>query len=168
MTEDQLHVAKDFERSTCHGPIDDVAVSADTVKPGITFAPETTSKDKPAQPTRAKPAKPWDTLYRAGEPNLDTDAVGETRWPPQHLHPELMKFNISSLEDGMRRIVSTNDEWKLDYLADPCVDLASHRPNIVPLHPADVWWSSEIPAMSADLNPFVKRVYDATGSYSNL
>ena len=140
-------------------PVPDLAVSTDAAKPGITFSPDTSFDEATARPAWTKPIKPWGTAYRDGElaQEEEEDINDETMWPSESLPPGISTFNFTTMDAGMRRIISVGDDWEADYLADPCVDLELYQPCAPNIHPVDDWWSSDVPEISADLIPFVRE-----------
>lgn len=133
----------------------------DSAKPCISAPPETLSQEAPGRPDWQKPRKPWDTAYRSGEEIVETQNGAmqtQSKWRPGVLPSDIGAFNFATMGDGTRRAASAAERWKADYLAGPCVDLVFLPTFASDLHPVDVWWSSEIPAISPELAPSSKNI----------
>ena len=117
------------------------------MKSGITFPPDTSFNETAGRPIWTKPIKPWGAAYRAGEELLDEERYGEVKWQPEELPPGIKTFNFTSVENGMLRIVSSDDGWKADCLTEPCVDLELQPNCATDLRDVDIWRPSDVPSI---------------------
>ena len=69
------------------------------------------NKTMTSAPKWAKPIKPWDTVYFAGEIKSDESDrnVSASQWEEGALPMHLEMFNFTPLEEGLRRSASISD-----------------------------------------------------------
>ena len=117
-------------------------------------------RETPDRPKWAKTLEPWATVYRAwGDAAVlaENSASTQPKWQEEVLPTDIGVFDFTPMEDGMRRIASLTDNWKADYLTEPCVDLELSAICVSCTRPVGDWWTSEVPSRSPELSPFIKE-----------
>ena len=66
------------------------------------------------------------SAYRSGEVEnaiIDNADLPHSVWRSDILPHDIMDFNVATLEDGARRVLTAAENWKAEYSTEPVADL---------------------------------------------